>query len=246
LVKIVFPQRSPIACCTLPHEIVYGDESAERRGLEGQPRTMLRRAIPSFTVEVRRRPRLATTSNPDVQSSETRPAQAAFDRESSGAAAAASGAKMDRSPVDVAPSHPRGRILPSLVPDEQRHRLLEDAPVPATDSERPSRTPKRPSVRAQKRGDQASKSPRNSRFSSEEHAPSAERPSTNSQRPSSMQSDEGVGATPKDPTRAPVVGDARCVTPSANGRKRTIMARYVFGNEDKPGERWKRRLLRPR
>jgi hypothetical protein len=40
------------------------------------------------------------------------------------------------------------------------------------------------------------------------------------------------------------VEDAR--TLSANGRKRTIMARYVFGNEDKPGECWKRRLLRSR
>jgi hypothetical protein len=45
-------------------------------------------------------------------------------------------------------------------------------------------------------------------------------------------------------TRAPsqVVEDG--LTLSANGRKRTIMARYVFGNEEKPGERWKRRLLR--
>jgi hypothetical protein len=132
-----FPQQSPIACCTLPHEIVFGDESAERRGLEGQPRTMLRRAIPSFTVEVRRRPRLATTSNPDVQSSETKPPQSAFDRASD--RAAAFGANIDSSPVDVAPSHPRGRILPSLVPDEPRHRLLEYAPIPAKDSEPPSR-----------------------------------------------------------------------------------------------------------
>ena len=79
-------------------------------------------------------------------------------------------------------------------------------------------------------------------FSSEEDAPSAQRPSTNSQRTSSMQSDEGGGAT----TRAPneVVEDA--LTLSANGRKRTVMARYVFGNEDKPGGRWKRRLLRSR
>jgi hypothetical protein len=237
-----FPQWSPIACCTLPHEIVFGDESAERRGLEEQPRTTLRRAIHSFTVEVRRRPRLVTNSNPDAQSSETRSAQAAFDRESSGAAAAAFGANIDSSPVDVAPSRPRGRILPSLVPDEPRHRLLEDAPVPATDSERPSRAPKRPLVRARKRGDQASKSPRNSAFSSEEHAPSAERPSTNSQRPSSMQSDEGAGATTRAPSQ--VVEDG--LTLSANGRKRPIMARYVFGNEDKPGARWKRRLLRSR
>jgi hypothetical protein len=199
----------------------------------------VRRAIPSFTVEVRRRPRLATTANPDVESSETKPPPAAFHRASDRAAAAALGANTDSSPVDVAPSHPRGRILPSLVPDEPRHHLLEDAPVPATDSERPSRAPK-PSVRASKRATRASKSPRNSSFSSEAHAPSAERPSTNSQRTSSAQSN----ATPKDPTRAPsqVVEDD--LTLSTNGRKRTIMARYVFGNEDKPGERWKRRLLR--
>jgi hypothetical protein len=33
---------------------------------------------------------------------------------------------------------------------------------------------------------------------------------------------------------------------SPQGRKRTIMARYVFGDELKPGERWKRRLLTKR
>jgi hypothetical protein len=30
---------------------------------------------------------------------------------------------------------------------------------------------------------------------------------------------------------------------SPQGRKRTLLARYVFGDELKPGERWKRRLL---
>jgi hypothetical protein len=200
---------------------------------------MLRRAMPSFTVEVRRRPRLTTNSNPDVESSKTKPPQAAFDRESSRAAATSFGAKMDRSPVDVAASHPKGRILPSLMPDGPWHQL-EDAPVSAADAERPSRAPKRPSVRARKRGDQASLW--NSSFSSEEHAPSAERPSPNSQRTSGMQSDEGAGAT----TRAPSQVGEDGLTSSADGRKRTIMARYVFGNEDKPGERWKRRLLKSR
>jgi len=33
---------------------------------------------------------------------------------------------------------------------------------------------------------------------------------------------------------------------SPQSRKRTIMARYVFGDELKPGERWKRRLLTSR
>ena len=205
----------------------------------------MRRAVPSFTVEVRRRPRLPITSNPGAESSQSKPPQAAFDRALHGAAAAAFGAKMDRSPVDGAPSRPRGRILPSLVPDEPRHRLLEDAPVPATDSERASRAPKRPSVRARKQGDQASKSPRNPRFSSDKNPPLAgERLSTNFQRPSGMQSDEGAGATTGAPSQ--VVGDAGGLMQSAKGRKRTIMARYVFGDADKPGERWKRRRLRSR
>jgi hypothetical protein len=203
---------------------------------------MLRRAIPSFTVEVRRRPRLAATSNPDVQSTETKPPQSAFDRELPRAAATSFGAKMDRSPVDNAASHPKGRILPSLIPDEPWHRLLEDAPVPVADSERSSRAPRRPSERALKRATQASKSPRNSSFSSEEHARSVERASTNPQRTSSMQSDEWAVATTRAPSQ--VVEDG--LTSSAKGRERTILARYVFGNEDKPGERWKRRLLRSR
>jgi hypothetical protein len=204
----------------------------------------MRRAVPSFTVEVRRRPRLPITSNPGAQPSQSKPPQAAFDRALHGAAAAAFGAKVDSSPVDVVASRPRGRILPSLVPDEPRHRLLEDAPVPATDSERPSRAAKRPSVRALKRAARASKSPRNSIFSSDENATLAEKSSTNSQRTSSAQSVEGAGATTRAPSQ--VVGDARGLAPSTKARKRTIMARYVFGDEDKPGARWKRRLLRSR
>jgi hypothetical protein len=34
--------------------------------------------------------------------------------------------------------------------------------------------------------------------------------------------------------------------PSCPKRKRTIVGRYVFGNELKPGERWKRRLIKGR
>jgi hypothetical protein len=238
--KIVFRNDGLLHVAPYLAKLSSGTNQPNGEGLARQPRTMLRRAIPSFTVEVRRRPRLATTSKPDVQSSETKPPQAAFDRAADRGAAAAFGANIDGSPVDVAPSRPKGRILPSLVPDEPRRRLLEDAPVPATDSQRPSRAPKRPSVRALKRGAQASKSPRNSTFSSEE--PSAERPSTNSQRTSSMQPEEGTGATTRAPSQ--VVEDG--LTLSARGRKRTIMARYVFGDEDRPGERWKRRLLRSR
>jgi hypothetical protein len=249
----------------------------------------LRRAVPSFTVEVRRRPRLATLS-PDAQSSETRSPQAGFDRESHRVAAAALEAKkVDPSPVDVAASSPRGRILPSLVPDESLCRPLPDAPVSAAEFAPPSRAPKRPSVRTLKGKDQTSRSPRNSKVSSAESAPLAERLSTASRQPSSVQSDEGAGVSPRVATTAqsqvvgvssglalrvrakrgdeatisrddvrakPLPDDQRSVigtdSPatlpskvddrSPQSRKRTIIARYVFGDELKPGERWKRLL----
>jgi hypothetical protein len=246
----------------------------------------LRRAVPSFTVEVRRRPRLATKSNPDAQSSENKPPQGAFDRESHRAAAAAFEAKeVDQFPVDVAPSHPMRRILPSLVPEESLRRTLRDSALTTAESEPPSRAPKR--------RDQASKSPRNSGFSSAESAPLAERLSTASRQTSSVQSDEGAGVSPRVATiaQSQVVGDSGGLALSAKARrrdklaiscdddrakplphdqrsaigtdspatlpsivddrspqsrKRTIMARYVFGDELKPGERWKRRLLTTR
>ena len=215
----------------------------------------MRRAVPSFTVEVRRRPRLATTSNPDAQSSETRSPRAGFDRESHRVVAPPFEAKkVDQSLVDVAASHPRGRILPSLVPDEPLRRTLKDAPLSAANSDPSSRAPKRPSARALKRLDQASKSLRNSGFSSAESTPLEERLSTASRLPSSVQPDEGAGVSPRDPRPAPsqVGTDFPATLPSRvddrspQSRKRTIMARYVFGEELKPGERWKRRLLTTR
>jgi hypothetical protein len=244
--------------------------------------------------EDRRRPRLATTSSPDSPSSETKPPQAGLDRESHRAAAAAFGVKeVDPSPVDVAASPPRGRILPSLVPDESLRRPLRDAAPTPAESAPPSREPKRMSARTLKGKDQASRLPRNSSFSSDENAPLAARPSTKSRRTSHVQSDDGAGASPRvAPTApSPVVGESEGLVLSAKakrsdqtaisrdevrvkplpddqrsamgtnaptalpsraddrsprGRRRTIIARYVFGDELKPGERWKRRLLASR
>jgi hypothetical protein len=192
---------------------------------------------------------------------------------------------VDPSPVDVE-STPGGRILPSLVVEESLRRTLRDAAPTAAESEPPSRTPKR--------RDQASKSPRNSGFSSAANAPLAERLSPASRQPSNVQSDEGAGVSPRVATTAPspVVSDSgglalsakakrrdraaqisrddvrakpllndqrsaigtdspatlpsRADDRSPQGRKRTILARYVFGDELKPGERWKRRLLTTR
>jgi hypothetical protein len=161
----------------------------------------LRRTVPSFTVEVRRRPRLATTSDPDAQSSETRSPRAGFDRESHRIAAAPFEVKeVDQSPVDV--SHPMRRILPSLIADGPSRRPLRDGALTKAESEPPSRVPKR--------RDQASKSPRNSGFSSAESAALAERLSTASRQTSSVQSDEGAGVSPRVATiaQSQVVGDS--------------------------------------
>jgi hypothetical protein len=237
----------------------------------------LRRAVPSFTVEVRRRPKRATTSKPDAQSSEARSPHASEAK------------KVDPSPVEVARS-PKGRILPSLVPDESLRRTLRDAALTTAEFDPPSRAPKRTPSGTSKGKDQASKLLRNSGVSSDENAPVAERVSTTSRQTASVQSDDGAGASPRVATTAQsqVVGESGGLAPSAkakrrgkiaisrddvrakplpndqrsaigtdspatpssvvddrspHGRKRTILTRYVFGDELKPGERWKRRLL---
>src|SRR5208282_463150 len=129
-----------------------------------------------------------------AQSSESRSPQAGFDRESDRALAAAFGVKnADPSPTDVA-SSPKGRILPSLVPDEPFRRPVRDAALTTAESDPPSRVPKR--------RDQASKSPRNSGFSSAESAPLAERLSTASRQTSSVQSDERADVSPRVATTA--------------------------------------------
>ena len=87
------------------------------------------------------------------------------------------------SPVDVE-SSPRGRTA-SLVPEESLRRPLRESALATAKSEPPSRAPKQ--------RDQASKSPRNSGFSSAESAPLAEGLSTASRQTSGVQSDEGAG-----------------------------------------------------
>src|SRR5271157_2989141 len=169
-----------LLCCVLPRKVVLGETNRPNR--EGVSRTTLRRTVPSFTVEVRRRPRLAATSSPNVQLLETRPPPAAFDRESHPAEAAAIGAKKtDQPSVDV--SAPKGRILPSLVADEPLGRLLRDASLSATESEPTSRAPKRPSVRPIKGRAHTSKPPRSSESSPAESTPLADELSAASRQP---------------------------------------------------------------
>ncbi len=266
-------------------------DETNRPNRERLSRTTLRRTVPSFTVEVRRRPRLAATSRPNEQSLETKSLPAAFDREVHPAEAAAIGAKKaDQSCVDV--SAPKGRILPSLVADEPLDRLHRDASLSATESQTTSRAPKRPLVRRIKGRAHTLKPPRSFESSPAESTPLADELSAPSRQPTSARSDEGIGVPPGDPTTAlsKVIGSSggpalrtkakrrdkmpisrdhgratsvlsqrsttgtnSPATPpssvderSPQSRKRTIMARYVFDDELKPGARWKRRLLRTR
>jgi hypothetical protein len=91
---------------------LYGRRIKLYRGIH------LRRAVPSFTVELRRRPRLATNSSQNPRLSETKILQAPFERGSHSVAAAAFEANTSTSPANVAPAQPTGRILQCLVPDE--------------------------------------------------------------------------------------------------------------------------------
>ncbi len=162
----------------------------------------MRRAIPSFTVEVRRRPRLTTNSNLCVQPSETKIPQAGVQRESHPVAAAAFEAeKSNQFPVDVAASRPKGRILPSL--EEPLRRQLRDATLPSSTSDPTSRAQKRPPVRAKKGKDQTPKSPQNSESWSDQTAPLVDNLSAASRRSSGVPLDEGTGASLIAPTAAP-------------------------------------------
>ena len=248
----------------------------------------MRRAVPSFTVEIRRRSRLATTLSPRAPSSEPRSPRAEFDREPHRAQAARFVAKeVDPSPIDVT-SAPTGRILPSLIRDEPLLVTLRDAALTPVESAPISRASRQSSARPSQAKDQPTKLRQNSSAPAHEGQPVVEEQLITSRRMSRVQSDEGAGASPRGQTGAPSpVGggspdlalsarakridkiatfvsakplhdDQRSTTKtdspaptssrvdgrSPESRKRTIMARYVFGDALGPGERWKRRLLK--
>ena len=132
-------------------------------------RASLRRAVPSFTVEVRRRPRLATKANQDLQLSDTKTRPAAFESESHRLAAATFGAaKTPNQPSgDGAASYPKRRILQSLVPEKPPGGQLQDALLSAGASHPMSQAQKPTSVGPIKGKDHTSTSPRKLEASSE-------------------------------------------------------------------------------
>jgi hypothetical protein len=163
----------------------------------------LRRAVPSFTVEIRRRSRLRTTLGPRAPSSETKSLQAEFDREFHRAPAAGFVAmEVAPSPVEV-PSAPTGRILPSLVRDEPSRRTLQDAAQALAESAPTSRAPRRSSARPLQGKDQATKLPQDLRASAHEGQPVVEEQLTAPHRMSRVQSKEGAGASSRGQSGAP-------------------------------------------
>jgi hypothetical protein len=257
---------------------LYGRRIKLYRGIH------LRRTVPSFTVELRRRPRLATNSSQNPRLSETTILQAPFERGSHRVAAAAFEANTSTSPGKVAPAQPTGRILHCLVPDETPLGQPREVLLSSPSSDLTSVPQSRRRARASGGGDQTKKLPRNSESSPIEITAVQETRSTASHRSSSEPTGEMTGVTLSGSTVAsnqvfdssggralirretqvsldgsadPLVKDRRSdtkidivttsvptvVEPPRQTRQRNIMARYVFGEELRPGERWKRRLI---
>ncbi len=254
----------------------------------------MRRIVPSFTVEVRHRPRLGTNSSQGVQSLETTTRPTAFERESHRVAAATFEAKTsNQTSSDGGASHPTRRILESLVPEKPPVGRCQGELLSAATSIPKSRARKPQLVRARKDKDQTSTAPRSSEASSDLKGQMAESPSVASDQPTGKSPSDATAGSSGIPTatanrvvgnsggpaphpkakrrvQIPIALDARSAAVSANdqrsisqtdsvgalethvddvsrpNRKRTIIGRYVFGDELKPGERWKRRLSKGR
>jgi len=257
----------------------------------------LRHVVPSFTVEVRRRPRLATKASQDLQMSDTKTRPAAFESESHRLAAATFGsARTPNQPSGDAAPYPKRRILQSLVPEKPPGGQLQDASLSAGASH-PTRAQKPTSVGPIEGKDDTSKLSRIWEASSELTAQLADRSSVGSVRSSASPSD-GTAVSSDMPTATATATANRVVRKKSGGpsprakakrrvqipialdaspfpvsakdqgsitqtdalgalptavddvsrpnRKRTIMGRYVVGDELKPGERWKRRLSKGR
>jgi len=252
-------------------------------------RAFLKRAPPSFTVEIRRQQkRTAMGVNPGwVQ---TKLAHSTFGGEPRRVASPAPEIrKVDAPAAEPAAPRPSGRILPNLAEIElQNNRPLEAPsseaamiPVIKSASERKSRAttdarqvgrprgrPKSSAAEIASPMNSAPTPPGSSSAGRLDEA-TAIPPSRPFAPPASTAARNSASATPAGVTRPakpsksvaspptppslealqPVIGaDAPSVqTPCAAGRppedrQRKILGRYVFGDDFKPGERWKRRL----
>jgi len=275
-----------------PRNVVDGQ--VIRASTPRSSRTSLKRPIPSFTIEVRRRPGRAANPGANPALFETKPPRGEFDRDTQRAVAAIFGPKSaEVASAAVSPSPSKGRILASLVSE----RPLENGPEAdlslalETPRESPSaegrrrlrevgaplrRSRNRPTSTTDDRPHAPSQSPVATiehfiQGQSEDVAPSSTRqrlsPATRSgenaspkARPSPMGKTKSkqIVLTGKPPKvlsngRASIPDVVVSQAPPAEGigasvgpRKRTILGRYVYGDEPKFGQRWKLRLRKTR
>ncbi len=256
----------------------------------------MRRSAPSFTVEVRRRPGGSAKAGQDLRVSAARIQVAAYESESLRLAAATFGAaKTPQQPsAEGVDSHPKRRILQSLVPESPLADQREAASVSDATPEAGLRAPKPTFANVRKGKDRSSKLALNLEAPCELTAQTAAdgfsvaagrasvatasngtavSPDVLTAKSNAVDGNSaGPGPRPKAKRRvrnpivqasspAPVAAkdegsieqkDAIGALPttldgvSRPNRKRTILGRYVVGDELKPGERWKRRLSKER
>jgi hypothetical protein len=251
----------------------------------------LKRPIPSFSIEIRRRPGRANGPGIDARLLETKAPLSEFDRDSHRAAAAIFAPRSAVvAPIMAPTSAPTGRVLPVLVFDQPLNAASRDELSTVAESERELQATDRPAPRSRDHFASPPKS-RNRSVPSPEKPPSiasnrpgaavddSPKPRTddgarNSKRKRAAQESGNarrasvqtshVSAAPRnnkqvalmdhrpsqlseDRNPTSVVGDLQ--VPSSNAsvatpriRKRTILGRYVTGDELMPGQRWKLRL----
>ena len=121
-------------------------------------RTTLKRPIPSFSVEIRKRP--GRTADPGVNTRlfETKAPLSEFDRDSHRAAAAIFAPRSDVvAPILAPKSAPAGRVLPVLVVDQPLNTESRDELSPTTNIEQSSQAADRPPPRSREGGASPSK-----------------------------------------------------------------------------------------
>jgi hypothetical protein len=188
----------------------------------------LRHAVPSFTVEVRRRPRLVTSPSQQLQSSKSKTPPTAFRSDSYRLAAAAFGTTKtpDQPFIKDEASPPKRRILPSLIPEPSPDGQHRDALLFAAGSDAVSRVRKPPAVRPMKGRDPESKLSRNLELSPEQMTQEVDRSSVRSVRASLSPSDESaVSQVPPKATPTEPVGNVAGPSPKA---KRRVQPRSAF------------------
>jgi hypothetical protein len=231
----------------------------------------LKRPIPSFTVEVRRRPGRTATPSASFVFSETKAPRSEFDRDTDRALAALFGPKSEvAAPAAVPTPFSTGRVLSSLVIDSSLDDGFEDEPSDAAEAPPESEAVEPPAPR-RGRGRPRSKPPQGLTPTAEDRPlfaavepdedgeasteqwlwPVSRVVKTASPKTRVAKTKPAISEDVDIDRSAPAVAASPAPSPNASEvaaepRKRSIMGRYVHGDEPKPGERWKHKFRNKR